>query len=116
MKRTYLYHIRSKGKRNKKVHLRKKLTKRIFIYQNKISQIFTPIRTKTTDVHMLHTVFMSGLAVTICLSAGKDLFCLNSTSPATIRIVNTRYWHKNLLKTKQTNKILFLPLNIKIKF
>lgn len=65
---------------------------------------------------MLHTVFMSGLAVTICLSAGKDLFCLNSTSPATIRMVNTRYWHKNLLKTKQTKKILFLSLNIKIKF
>lgn len=66
---------------------------------------------------MLHTVFMSGLAVTICLSAGKDLFCLNSTSPATIRIVNTRNWHKRFIKNKTNKKyILFLPLNIKIKF
>lgn len=28
-----------------------------------------------------HTVLMSGFAVTICFSAGKCLFCLNSASP-----------------------------------
>lgn len=28
------------------------------------------------------TVLISGLAVTICFSAGKNLFCLNSMSPA----------------------------------
>jgi hypothetical protein len=27
-------------------------------------------------------MFISGLAVTICFSTGKNLFCLNSTSPA----------------------------------
>lgn len=39
---------------------------------------------------MSHTLVTSGLAVTICLSTGKCLFCLNSASPANNIILNYR--------------------------
>lgn len=49
----------------------------------KKDQIRTRIeRLKYLSKKNVHTEFISGLAVTICFSADKNLFCLNSMSPA----------------------------------
>lgn len=46
------------------------------------------------------TVFMSGLAVTICFSAERNLFCLNSMSPAE---------HWNILNGDHSNHVHCTP-------
>lgn len=94
---------KQKGKENTQ-----ESTPKHFILQNIIPQIITPIHAETTEVHMLHTVVMSGWAVIICFSAGKSLFCLNSISPATITIVTQE------IGIKDINNHLF-PLELRLK-
>lgn len=53
-------------------------------------------------VQVLHTVFRSGLAVTICSSAGGDLFLFNSMSPGISGNTETR----TNMKQKSEERIL----------
>lgn len=56
-----------------------------------------------TQQNTVHTVFMSGLAVTICFSAGRNLFCLNSMSPADREMA---------LKNEHDTKLLWTTRNL----
>lgn len=49
------------------------------------------------------TVLISGLAVTICFSAGKLLFSLNSTSPGTTR----KPFAQEAIEIKKKRNLLF---------
>lgn len=49
--------------------------------QDPHNKILMPPNIENADRKKSHTVLISGLAVTICFSAGKNLFCLNSMSP-----------------------------------
>lgn len=44
------------------------------------------------------TMFMSGLHVTTCFSAGKNLFCLNSMSPAISLLLKSKTYDKAAYK------------------
>lgn len=54
----------------------------------------------------LHTLVMSGLAVTICFSTGNCLFCLNSTSPATSTKLKIQVVEKEMARQLSLSPLL----------
>lgn len=59
-----------------------------------------------TEVLMQLTVFISGLAVTICFSAGKVLFSLNSTSPGTTK----KPFAQEAIEIKKKGNLYYFPI------